>query len=270
MKESGKRSLRVLACELFPLGCVLWKCRAWLHLVDPSLTGPVSALSQSLHCVCPLYRDWTTATSHNNELQRVLEVSEKSHAVIQERCASLLKQHSPHWKKNQNTGIRMSARCLSWMINCLQPQTVLDWLIKRLVLWKLNALWTLFGNFESRALNHISRQELLEYLFLLQLVTKSNHKMCLWYKIRRLKCAEANQLFTALKMVIFAFILQESPKPHPPHGHYIHGDVGKLKFFFFSCGSKMISHFKHAYIEFGGIRLDFTLERPINAYSVFS
>ncbi len=32
---------------------------------------------------------------------------------------------------------------------------------------------------------------------------------------------------------IFAFILQESPKPHPPHGYYIHGDVGELKFFFF-------------------------------------
>ncbi len=31
---------------------------------------------------------------------------------------------------------------------------------------------------------------------------------------------------------IFAFILQESPKPHPPHGYYIHGDVGELKFFF--------------------------------------
>ncbi len=55
---------------------------------------------------------------------------------------------------------------------------------------------------------------------------------------------------------IFAFILQESPKPHPPHGYYIHGDVGELKFFFFSCGSKLISHFKHAYIEFGGIGLD--------------
>uniref|UniRef100_A0A8C1LAW3 AFG1 like ATPase b n=1 Tax=Cyprinus carpio TaxID=7962 RepID=A0A8C1LAW3_CYPCA len=32
---------------------------------------------------------------------------------------------------------------------------------------------------------------------------------------------------------------------------------------------KMIHHFKHAYLEFGGIGLDFTLERPINAYSVF-
>ncbi|KTF99680.1 hypothetical protein cypCar_00010041, partial [Cyprinus carpio] len=31
----------------------------------------------------------------------------------------------------------------------------------------------------------------------------------------------------------------------------------------------MIHHFKHAYLEFGGIGLDFTLERPINAYSVF-
>uniref|UniRef100_A0A8C2EI01 Lactation elevated protein 1 n=1 Tax=Cyprinus carpio TaxID=7962 RepID=A0A8C2EI01_CYPCA len=38
---------------------------------------------------------------------------------------------------------------------------------------------------------------------------------------------------------------------------------------FFSYGSKMIHHFKHAYLEFGGIGLDFTLERPINAYSVF-
>lgn len=28
-------------------------------------------------------------------------------------------------------------------------------------------------------------------------------------------------------------ILQESPKPHPPHGYYIHGDVGKLKLIFF-------------------------------------
>ncbi|XP_051954387.1 lactation elevated protein 1 homolog B isoform X1 [Xyrauchen texanus] len=37
----------------------------------------------------------TTATSHNNELQRDLEVSAKSHAVIQGRCASLLKEHSP-------------------------------------------------------------------------------------------------------------------------------------------------------------------------------
>lgn len=59
----------MLACELFPLGCVLWKCRAWLHLVDPSLTRPVSSLAQCPHCVCPLYRDWTAATSHNNELQ---------------------------------------------------------------------------------------------------------------------------------------------------------------------------------------------------------
>ncbi len=120
MKPSGNQSLRVLACELYPLGCVLWKCRAWLHLVDPSLTGPVSALSLSLHCVCPLYRDWTTATSHNNELQRVLEVSEKSHAVIQERCASLLKQHSPHWKIRA-LGCRLSV-FPEWSIVCSHRQ----------------------------------------------------------------------------------------------------------------------------------------------------
>lgn len=30
-------------------------------------------------------------------------------------------------------------------------------------------------------------------------------------------------------MIIFAIILQESPSPHPPHGYYIHGDVGKFQ-----------------------------------------
>lgn len=69
LKRTELFYLRVLACELFPLGCILWKYRAWLHLVDPSLTRPVSSLVQCLHCVCPLYRDWTTATSHNNELE---------------------------------------------------------------------------------------------------------------------------------------------------------------------------------------------------------
>ncbi len=30
------------------------------------------------------------------------------------------------------------------------------------------------------------------------------------------------------------------PKPHPPHGHYIHGDVGKLKFFFLAVAAKLV------------------------------
>ncbi len=161
----------------FSLGCVLWKCRAWLTLWTRPWQGlcplSLSLFTVFVHSTVTGPLPPATITSY-----RELWKSVRSHTLSSKNAAPHCSNSiHPTEKKNPNTGIRMSARCLSWMINCLQPQTVLDWLIKRLVLWKLNALWTLFGNFESRALNHISRQELLEYLFLLQLVTKSNHKI---------------------------------------------------------------------------------------------